>query len=55
MTEYSYEALAEGDFGVKTQSSYAEMQLGRFKELLSKEELTNADEMEIKQLKFYFE
>ena len=55
LTEYSYEALAEGYFGVKTQSSYAEMQLGIFKNLLAKEELTDADKMEIIQLKSDFE
>jgi hypothetical protein len=55
LTEYSYEALAEGYFGVKTQSSYAEMQLERFKELLAKEALSDADKVELKQLKSYFE
>ena len=55
LTEYSYEALAEGYFGVRTQSSYAEMQLSRFKELLSKVEVTDADAVEIRQLKFDFE
>ena len=38
LTEYSYESLAEGYFGVRTQSSYAEMQLETFKKLLAKEE-----------------
>lgn len=55
LTEYSYEALAEGYFGVKTQSSYAEMQLDRFKTLLAKEELSDADKVEIKLLKSDFE
>ena len=37
LTEYSYESLAEGYFGVKTASSYMGMQLGRLEELLKKE------------------
>lgn len=55
LTEYSYESLAEGYFGVRTQSSYAEMQLETFKKLLAKEELSDADRVEIKQLKSDFE
>lgn len=55
LTEYSYESLAEGYFGVKTQSSYAEMQLNTLKELLGKEVWTEADKVEIKQLKSDFE
>ena len=55
LTEYSYESLAEGYFGVRTQSSYAEMQLETFKKLLSKEELSDAEKVEIKQLKSAFE
>ena len=55
LTEYSYESLAEGYFGVRTQSSYAEMQLATFKKLLAKEELSDADKVEIKQLKSDFE
>ena len=55
LTEYSYESLAEGYFGVRTQSSYAEIQLETFKKLLSKEELSDAEKVEIKQLKSDFE
>lgn len=55
LTEYSYESLAEGYFGVRTESSYAEMQLATFKKLLAKEELTDADKVEIRQLKSDFE
>ena len=55
LTEYSYESLAEGYFGVRTQSSYAEMQLETFKKLLAKEELSDADKVEIRQLKSDFE
>lgn len=35
LTDYSYESLAEGYFGVRTDSSYAEMQLDRLEVLLS--------------------
>lgn len=55
LTEYSYESLAEGYFGVNTASSYAEMQLETLKRLLEKNELTDADKVEIKQLKTEFE
>ena len=55
LTEYSYESLAEGYFGVRTQSSYAEMQLDNFRRLLAKEELSDAEKVEIKQLKCEFE
>ena len=55
LTEYSYEALAEGYFGVKTQASYLEMKLNDFKELLAKDELTDAEMVELKQLKSDFE
>ena len=55
LTEYSYESLAEGYFGVKTESSYAEMQLATFKKLLAKDELTDADKVEIRQLRSDFE
>lgn len=43
LTEYSYEALAEGYFGVKTESSYMEMRLNSLRTLLEKDELTNGD------------
>lgn len=55
LTEYSYESLAEGYFGVRTESSYTEMQLETFKKLLAKDELTDADKVEIKQLRSDFE
>lgn len=55
LTEYSYESLAEGYFGVRTESSYAEMQLATFKKLLAKEELSDADKVLIKQLKSDFD
>ena len=55
LTEYSYESLAEGYFGVRTQSSYAEMQLETLRKLLEKEVWTDADKVEIRQLKSDFE
>ncbi len=55
LTEYSYESLAEGYFGVRTQSSYAEMQLETLKKLLEKETWTDSDKVEIRQLKSDFE
>lgn len=55
LTEYSYEALAEGYFGVKTEASYMEMQLHTFKKLLEKDCLSNAERIELKQLKSDFE
>ncbi len=50
LTEYSYESLAEGYFGVKTSSSYTEMQLERFEELLKKETLLSSEKSELKSL-----
>ena len=50
LTEYSYESLAEGYFGVKTASSYIEMQLNRLKELLKKEKLSSSEKSELKHL-----
>ena len=50
LTEYSYESLAEGYFGVKTASSYMGMQLGRLEELLKKEMLPLSEKAELKDL-----
>ena len=50
LTEYSYESLAEGYFGVKTASSYMGMQLGRLEELLKKEVLSLSEKTELKVL-----
>ena len=50
LTEYSYESLAEGYFGVKTASSYMGMQLGRLEELLKKEILSLSEKTELKDL-----
>lgn len=55
LTEYSYESLAEGYFGVKTASSYIEMQLNRLKELLEKEPLSSSEKSELKHLNSDFE
>ena len=50
LTEYSYESLAEGYFGVKTASSYIGMQLSRLEELLKKEVLSLSEKSELKDL-----
>ena len=50
LTEYSYESLAEGYFGVKTASSYMGMQLNRLEELLKKEMLSLSEKSELKDL-----
>ena len=50
LTKYSYEVLAEGYFGVSTESSSVEMRLLKLKELLEQEELTNSDKHTIRQL-----
>lgn len=50
LTEYSYESLAEGYFGVKTASSYMGMQLNRLEELLKKEMLSLSEKTELKGL-----
>jgi hypothetical protein len=50
LTEYSYEALAEGYFNVTSGSSFLQSRLNRYKELASREILDVAEEMEIKKL-----
>ena len=50
LTQYSYEALAEGYFGVSSESSYMQMQLERLESLLQKTDLTNSDKYDIRQL-----
>lgn len=50
LNEYSYEALAEGYFGVKTSSSYLEMRLNELKGLLEKESWTTAEKLIVEQL-----
>ena len=55
LTEYSYESLAEGYFGVKTASSYMGMQLNRLEELLKKEMLSLSEKTELKDLIYDFD
>lgn len=50
LTQYSYEALAEGYFGVSSESSYMQMQLERLESLLQKSDLTDSDKYDIRQL-----
>ena len=50
LSNYSYEALAEGYFGVSTESSTVEMRLSRLKELLEQKERTDSDKNEIRLL-----
>lgn len=50
LTDYSYEILAEGYFGVSTESSSVEMRLRKLQELLEQNELSTSDKREIKQL-----
>lgn len=50
LTEYSYEALAEGYFKVNTDSSYLQNKLTRFKELAQKSNRDNAEAFEYKKL-----
>jgi predicted ATP-binding protein involved in virulence len=55
LTDYSYEALAEGYFGVKTESSNAEIRLHRLKDLIHSEPLSASDRMEMNELMNDFE
>lgn len=55
LTEYSYEALAEGYFGVRTESSYMEMRLNSLLALLEKDELTNGEVEQLQNLIINFE
>jgi len=50
LTEYSYEALSEGYFGVKSESSYVEIRFDKFKELAAKETLTVGEKAELLEL-----
>jgi len=50
LSNYSYEALAEGYFGVSTESSTVEMRLNRLKELLEQKERSDSDKNEIRLL-----
>ena len=55
LTDYSYDALAEGYFGVSTGSSYMDMQLDKLHRLLEKESLNEADKQAIRLLTKDFE
>lgn len=55
LNEYSYEALAEGYFGVATDSSYLEMQLERLEGLISKNVRDVAEEQDLHRLISDFE
>lgn len=50
LTNYSYESLAEGYFGVSTESSTVEMRLNKLKELFEQKERTDSDKNEIRLL-----
>lgn len=50
LTEYSFEALTEGYFGVKTESSYIDMRLKQLEELLASDELSDVELVELKHL-----
>ncbi len=50
LTEYSFEALSEGYFGVKSESSYLEIRFDKFKELAIKEALTAGEKAELQEL-----
>jgi len=46
-TDYSYEALAEGYFGVRTESGEIQMRLQRLEELVGAEKLSVSDKSEL--------
>ena len=50
LTEYSYEALAEGYFKVKTESNFLQAKLDRFKELAEKSSRDSAENAEFESL-----
>ncbi|MDD5185377.1 MAG: ATP-binding protein [Paludibacter sp.] len=50
LTEYSYEALSEGYFGVRSESSYVEIRFNKFKELANKGSLSDGEKAELNDL-----
>lgn len=52
LTNYSYESLAEGYFGVSTESSTVEMRLKRLKTLINQENWSNSDKNEMTQIMY---
>lgn len=55
LTQYSYSALAEGYFGVSSDSSYMQMQLSKLEEILKKENLSDQEIAEVKYIMADFE
>jgi Predicted ATP-binding protein involved in virulence len=55
LTEYSYEALAEGYFGVKSESSYVQQQFDRLKQLAVQKTLSAGETAELKLLVHEFD
>lgn len=55
LTEYSYEALTEGYFGVHTESSYIGQKFVRLRELLTKETLQPDEKMTAQQIAHEFD
>lgn len=55
LTDYSYDSLAEGYFGVRTESDYAQMQLDTLETLLEKNALSDSDKVTARQLIMDFE
>lgn len=50
LTEYSYQALTEGYFGVSTESDYARQRFEELKALLKKTELSDTERVEAQQI-----
>ena len=50
LTDYSYSSLAEGYFGVRTESNTVRMRLNELATLLSKEELSSSEQLDVKLL-----
>ena len=55
LTDYSYEALAEGYFGVRSDSSYLQVKLDTLKILVDKKEPSISDKIELDELLNEFE
>jgi predicted ATP-binding protein involved in virulence len=50
LTDYSYSSLAEGYFGVRTESNTVRMRLNELAALLSKDELSSSEQMDVQLL-----
>lgn len=55
LTDYSYDSLAEGYFGVRTESDYAQMQMDMLEGLLRKDVLSDSERVAARQLMADFE